>query len=207
MKKIFIQSFILIFVLFMSGCAASYKAINPTQLYYTAHSSRDSIQISYKYNVLQEKGDKKFAKKEAHKDIQLIAIKLTNKTGEIINLRKNVDLYAGDKPIFPMAPVDVKNKIRQIVPAYLPYLLLTFVTVIFDNRYSSVSVPVGIVVGPGVTAGNMAIAATANKRLLHELSDYNILDRDINPGETVYGIIGVQHSGFGPITARLKNNK
>ncbi len=207
MKKIFIQTIILISVLFMSGCAASYKAINPTQLYYTAHTSRDNIQISYKYNVLQEKGNKKLAKRERRKNIQLVAIKLTNNTGRTINVRKDLIFYSGDTPIYPMTPVDIKNKLRQIVPAYLPYLLLTFTTVAFSNGYSSVSYPVGVVLGPGLTAGNMAVAATANKRLLRELNDFNILDRDIGSGDTVFGIIGIRNSGFGPISARLKSDR
>lgn len=205
MKKIFIQATILFLVLFISGCASTYKAINPPQLYYTAHSSRDSILISYKYNVLQQKGNKKFAKKEQRKGIQIIAIKLTNKTDRTINIRKDITFYSGDTPIYPMAPVDIKNKIRQSVLSYLPYLLLTFTTVIVSNDYSDVSYPVGIVVGPGITAANMAVAATANKKLLSELNDYNILDRNIDPGETVYGIIGVRNTGYGPISVRLKN--
>jgi len=207
MKKIFIQVILLLSVLFMSGCAATYKAINPTQLYYTAHTSRDNILISYKYNVLQEKGDKKFAKKEAKKNIQLIAIKLTNNTGHTINIRKDLILYSGDTPIYPMTPMDIKNKLRQIVPAYLPYLLLTFTSLIVSNGYTTVAYPVGIVLGPGITAGNMAVAATANKRLLSELNDFNILDRDIGPGDTVFGIIGVRNSGYGPISARLKSRQ
>ena len=207
MKKIFIQTVILLSVLFISGCATSYNAINPRQLYYTAHTSRDGILISYKYNVLQEKGNKKFAKKERRKNVQMIAIKLTNKTNRTINARKDLIFYSGDTPIYPMQPVDVKNKIRQSVPSYLPYLLLTFTTVIFPDGSSAVAVPVGLVLGPGITAGNMAVAATANKRLLDELDRYNILDKDIAPGDTVFGIISVQNSGFGPISVRLKNEK
>ncbi len=205
MKKIFIQATILFLLFLISGCASTYKAINPPQLYYTAHSSRDSILISYKYNVLQEKGNKKFAKKEQRKGIQIIAIKLTNKTDRTVNVRKNIVFYSGDTPIYPMAPVDIKNKIRQSVLSYLPYLLLTFTTVVVSDNYSAVSYPVGIVIGPGITAANMAVAATANKKLLRELNDYNILDRNIDPGETVYGIIGVRNTDYGPITVRLKN--
>lgn len=207
MKKIFIQTIILLSVLLISGCASTYKAINPRQLYYTAHSSRDGVLISYKYNVLQEKGNKKFAKKELRRGMQIIAIKLTNKTDRTINVRKDLIFYAGDNPIYPMQPVDVKNKVRQSVFSYLPYLLLTFTTVIFSNSSSEVAVPVGIVLGPGITAGNMAVAATANKRLLSELNEYNILDRNIGPGDTVFGIIGVHNSGYGPISVRLNNGK
>ncbi len=207
MKKIFIQTIILLAVLFTTGCASTYKAINPRQLYYTAHSSKDSLLISYKYNVLQEKGNKKLAKKELRRGVQVIAIKLTNNTDRTINVHDDLIFYAGDTPIYPMQPVDVKNKVRQSVFSYLPYLLLTFTSVIFSNGNSSVAVPVGIVIGPGITAGNMAVAATANKRFLSELNEYNILDRNIRPGDTDFGIIGVQNSNFGPISVRLKNEK
>jgi hypothetical protein len=205
MKKTLLQITLAFLVVFMSGCAASYKAINPTHLYYSAHSMRDGIEISYKYNVLQEKGNKKFSKKELKRDVQIVAIKLTNNTGRTVNIRKDLLFYAGDVPIYPMQPVDIKNAIRQSVPSYLPYILLTFVSVTGYEGASAVTVPVGLALGPGITAGNMAVAATANKHLLQELEQYNILDRDIAPGETVFGIIGVRHSGYGAITVHLKN--
>ncbi len=207
MKKSLLSFVLFLVVLLGSGCAASYKAINPRELYFTAHSMRDGIEVSYKYNVLQEKGNKKLAKKEGRRDIQVIAIKLTNNTAQVVNVKNDLDFFAGDKPIYPMQPVDIKNHIRQSVASYLPYLLLTFVSVVFSNGNSVAALPVGLVLGPGVTAGNMAVAATANKRFLQELTDFNILNRDVRPGETVTGIIGVRDSGFGPITVRLKSHE
>ncbi len=206
-NNFFFPALLMLALFFISGCAASYKTIRPQQLYYTAHSNRDGIVVSYKYNVLQEKGNKKFVRKELKKDIQVVAIKLTNNTPYTLNVRKDLAFYAGDNPVYPMLPVDIKNQIRQSVPTYLPYLLLTFTTVAFTGGATAVVIPIGILLGPGITAGNMAVAATANKRLLEELTEYNILDKDIRPGDTVFGIIGIRNSGFGPISVRLKNEE
>jgi len=49
----------------------------------------------------------------------------------------------------------------------------------------------------------MLIAGDANTKLLDELRLYNLIGRDIKPGETVYGIIGVRDIGYSPITVEV----
>lgn len=112
-----------------------------------------------------------------------------------------------------MEPMAVKESMKQIVPGYLPYLLLTFLKLYVthnndNNNYKNVnntaieSYPIGVIIGPGITIGNMAVAGSANKKMLNELYQYNIQGRDFQKGETVYGIIGVRDMGYSPISVK-----
>lgn len=205
MKKQISKLITLICVLVLSSCASSYRNINPTTLNYNSHDLQDGIGISYKYDVLREKGNKKYAKKELKKNVKLIAVKITNNTDSVINIGKDVAFYSGQNQIFPMEPMIVKESIKQIVPGYLPYLLLTFVNLTVTKGTSTDVIPIGLGLGPGITFGNMAIAGSANKNLLKELNQYNILNEDIQKNESIYGIIGIRNYGYSPISLKMIN--
>ncbi|MFO7657295.1 MAG: hypothetical protein R6W78_09525 [Bacteroidales bacterium] len=207
MKKAISKILTFTFVILLSGCAATYKPINPPRLNYTSHDLQDGIGLSYKHDVLRENGNNKYAKKEYKRGIKLIAIKITNYTDSVINIGKDAAFFSGQSQIFPMEPIVIKESIKQIVPGYLPYLIFTFTNLyVTKGTYNGVSTqtyPIGIVLGPAITIGNMAVAGTANKNLLDELYKYNILNRDIQKGETVYGIIGIGDVGYRPISVKM----
>lgn len=191
----------------LSGCAASYKSIYPVSLNYDSHQSKNGVELSYKYDVLRQNGNKKYAKKENKKGVKLVAVKITNNSQSVVNIGKNLTLYSGNNQIRPMEPLVIKESIKQIVPGYLPYLLLTFVNLTTTKSQNGTIeqnvIPVGLILGPGITLGNMLIAGDANAKLLDELKLYNLIGRDIKPGETVYGIIGVRDMGYSPITVEV----
>lgn len=191
----------------LSGCAASYKPIYPVSLNYDSHQSKNGVELSYKYDVLRQNGNKKYAKKENKKGVKLVAVKITNNSQSVVNIGKNLTLYSGNNQIIPMEPLVIKESIKQIVPGYLPYLLLTFVNLTTTKSQNGTIeqnvIPVGLILGPGITLGNMLIAGDANAKLLDELKLYNLIGRDIKPGETVYGIIGVRDMGYSPITVEV----
>jgi hypothetical protein len=204
MKKQISRVLTITLLITLYGCAATYKPIKPATLNYHTLESQDGIDFSYKYDVLREKGNKKYAKKEHNRGIKLIAVKVTNNTDNVINVGRDLAFYSGQSQIFPMEPQAIKHSIRQIVPAYLPYLLLTFTYLTVSDGSSVATFPIGLVLGPGITIGNMVVAGSANKKMLNELYDYNILSRDIQVGETVYGIIGVRDIAYTPISVKIK---
>ena len=174
---------------------------------YDSHNLDDGVSLSYKYDVLREKGNRKYATKEDNKNIRIVAVKLTNNTDSTINVR-DITFYSGLNPVIPMDPLAIKNSIKQIVPAYLPYLLLTFVNLYVTKTEDGVPTTdtyrIGLILGPGITIGNMAVAGSANENMLMELNDYYILNKDIHKGETVYGIIGLKAMGYSPLTVKKK---
>jgi len=204
MEKIILKSFILISSILLIGCAATYKPINPPSVKYNSFAFQDGIEFSYKYDVLRERGNKKLAKKEDKKGVRLVAIKVTNNTDSVINIGKDVIFYCGQNPIVPIEPQALKRSIQQVVPGYLPYLLLTFVTLNVTTGNSAETFRIGYILGPFITIGNMVVAGSANKNLLTELNNYNLLNRDIQNGETVYGIIGIRDSGYNTISLKTR---
>lgn len=208
MKKTIFKLLILFNCFLLASCAATYKPINPPSINYGAHDLQDGIELSYQYDVLRGKGDNKYANKEYKKNIKVVAVRITNFTDTTINIGRDLVFYSGSNQIFLLEPTAIKNSIKQHTPAYLPFLLLTFLNLtVTHNTPTSTSTevyPIGLFIGPTVTAGNMAVANSANNKLLNELIDYNIFNKELKKGETTYGIIGFKEIGYNPLSVRLK---
>lgn len=204
MKSLTLMTLVLTALLFLSGCASYYRPIHPPTVYYTSVENSDGISFSYRYNVLREKGNKKYAKKEDKKGLKVIAVKFTNNTDTTINIGTDISFYSGQNQVYPLEPMMVKNIIKQIVPGYLPYLLLSPLNIYYSNGSTTQTYRTGLILGPGLAIGNMTMAGSANKQLLSELNLYNILYRDVQKGETIYGLIGIRDFGYDPITVAFK---
>ncbi len=204
MKIRIVKVLFIALTLVFTGCATNYKPIYPKNVKYNATDVHDGIDFAYRYGILKERGNNRYAKKEYKKNIKIIAIRITNNTDSIINVERNIEFYSGQNKVFPMLPLVIKNQLRQIVPSYFPYALFTFMNFYVTNGNSVKVYPIGLVLGPALSIGNIATAATANKRMLDELNMYNVLNKNIQKGETVYGIIGIREMGYNPITIKLK---
>jgi hypothetical protein len=53
----------------------------------------------------------------------------------------------------------------------------------------------------------MVGAGGANQNFLKELNTFNLINKTIKPGETVYGIIGIRDIGYNPINIKVLNNQ
>ena len=202
MKKFFYP---LLAAIFFSSCAGSFKSINPSTVRYTTKAERSDVEMYYKYDILRERGNKKYAKKEFKAGVSVVAVSIKNTTGRTIKIGDNAKIYSGDSEVRLWPPDLVHRKIKQTVPLYLLYLLLTpleFTT--YSNGAETNSYPIGLILGPGLAGGNVAVAATGNARLKQELMDFDLFDKTIEPGETVYGLVGVPDSGFLPLRIVLK---
>jgi len=205
MKKIVFGIILVFFTILSGGCAAYYRPIVPPTLTYAAHDLQDGVKLSYKYDVLRESGNKKYARKEYRRGIKLIAIEITNLTDTTINVERDIRFYSGGEPIIPLRPNMIHRLIGQSVLSYLPYMLLiaTKLSVTMNSSATTDVYPIGYVLGPGVTIGNMVRAAAANRRFRYELNTYDILNTSIPKGETVYGLIGVRGVGYNPISMKI----
>ena len=200
-----VKKALLILVLFIAGCATGYKPINPPSILYPSYDLQNGIIFSYKYDVLGEQGNKKYAKKEVANGIRMVTVSLTNNSDSAINVGTQVEFYSGSTRVFPMDPMDVKNTIKQNTEQFLPYLLLSFSFIKVTNGGGSKTYPFGLIFGPILTVDNMVTAASANKKLLEELIRYNISNKIIRKGETVYGIISFHGIGNDTVSIKLKN--
>jgi hypothetical protein len=203
MKKLTQCSALFVAILCMSGCAVSYRPINPSSINYAVHDVQDGLELSYKYDVLSDQGNRKYAKKETNNGIKVIAVKITNHRDTTIIIGRTAAFYNGANKLDLLAPQAVKSVIKQNVPGYLPYLLLTFVNLYVSTNGEKTTYPIGLVLGPAVTGGNMAVAGVANKNLLKDLTKYDIMNQDIKKGETAFGVIGIRQNDFVPLSLKM----
>ena len=200
MKK---SIFILILPLLFS-CASSYKPLRPSTHHYPASRDYSGLEFSYKMGVLQERRNKKYAKREDMKAIRLVAVKLVNNTASALTVGKHFNFYSGGSPLVLLEPPLVHAELKQGVPIYLLYLLLSPMQLYTSDEMGNVeSTPIGLIVGPGIAIGNMAGAGAANQNFLRELVQYNMIGKTIEPGETVYGLIGIGDNAYNAIEIRF----
>lgn len=205
MRKLTLLSATILFFLLLSGCAGSYKHIYPPSLNFTNNDVNQGVSFSYRYDVLREKGNKKFARKETTRGVKLVAVKITNNYDVTLNIGRDLNFYSGENPITILDPYVAKQMLKQNAASYLLYLLMTPLTFNIINQYGQVqdSYPVGLVLGPGLALGNSLTAAGANKKLYYELTQYDVMGKDIRPGETLYGLIAISEYGYDPISLKL----
>jgi hypothetical protein len=197
MNKKLLNLICIVIICILSSCAASYKRINPGNLKYP---DLDDSTFSYQYNVLLKAGNRKLSKKEAKSQMRVVAVKIFNNTGQTLEYRKNFRIYSGNNEVNLLGPVVTSANIKQTAGLYLLYLALTPTTLNVDN---SGSIPIGLVIGPGIALGNMFVASGANKRFKEELLDNDLENRAIANGESFYGLITIKDNGFMPLSFKL----
>jgi hypothetical protein len=170
----------------------------------------DGLSFAYKYDVLLEKGNKKYSRKENNKKIKLVAVRITNYTDYTLKVGEDINFYSGNKELIPIDPNIIKKEIKQYTGSYLLYLLLTplklHVTKTNELGYQTESYSIGYGIGPGVTLLNVAISGSANQKFADELNNYSIHGMELKKGETIYGIVGFRDLGYDPIKIQMEGN-
>ena len=182
-----------------ASCAMSYRPINPPTLRYP---QGDSDNFAYKYDVLSQTGNRKLAKKETKTQIRIVAVRIYNNTTQTLKYGANYNIYSGDRVADILAPQEATANVKEIAPLYFLYLLLTPTTLTDNSGTSSNHYPIGVVLGPGISLLNFGIASGANSHFRKELEEYNIVGKEIKPGETAYGLIAIQSPDFAPLTIK-----
>ena len=192
---------LLLSIFFLCGCASGYHLINPPTLNYLSKSADKSVSLDYKYNLLPGK----YAKKEIKYNIKLIAVRLTNTSGRDLVFGKDIKLaYGNGSEVVLVNDDEVFTSLKQKSGYYLFYLLLTAANLNTTSNGQTSSIPVGYVLGPGLTAANIIIAATANGSFRDELLKYNMIGTTIKNGATVYGLVGINTTNFESIKVKLE---
>jgi hypothetical protein len=200
MRKLFHSGLILAFIFLFCGCAQSYNALNPSKMAYYTSNNLEDITLHYRYDILNEKGNKKISKKERKHNVKLVAVKITNNTDTVINIGKNAAFFSDNSIIYPMDAISTKNSLKQSVPSNLFYLLLYPLTLSVNG---SKPFPIGLILAPAISGGNMLVASNANKDLYKDIVQYDILFCDIQPGETVFGLVGFRNLNYAHLTLKL----
>ncbi|MGB5419274.1 hypothetical protein [Algibacter sp.] len=197
---------LIVVIISLFSCASAYKNINPNSVNYLSESEAEGLKLEYKYDLL----DKKYAKKEVKKGVKLVALKITNDTDRDLVIGKDFSLvYANGSDIHILDLDKTFVSLKQSPATHLLYLLLTPVnlyTTETKNGYQETtsSTPIGLILGPGLAAGNMIAAGSANKKFKQEISDYNIYGSVIKKGETKVGLVGIKSFSHDALKLKLK---
>lgn len=204
MKKIIILS-VIIFNILLTSCASTYKEVIPNTQNYLSFNEDQGVLLEYKYDVLKKK---KYYKKEAKRGIKVVSLKITNKTNNELVFGKNIRLVNSQGADIILADNnEMYDVLKQKSGLYFLYLLLGFATFNTYDEYGNVdnSVPIGLVIGPGVALGNFFVAHTANKKFKSELTNYELYGKPIKSGETVYGLVGIKTESPEAINIKVIN--
>lgn len=209
MKKNILRGLLTIATLFMLGCASSYTAINPPAISHSQQTESDEFTLAYKYDVLKEKGNRKYSFRETTNNIKVISISITNNTDSRIHVGKDLVFFVGGKETTPLTPNYVAKIVRQRGWVYLCYLALSPIKLFVTNfeKNETTAYPIGYVIGPGIASINMAKAYSANLEFNEELHEFNIMNAVIDKGETVYGLVSFKNTMYQPISVKLREQK
>jgi hypothetical protein len=194
-----------IVTLYISGCASSYNMIMPPMLSYPNKSVSDSVSLYYCYKILEESDNRKYARKERKSGIKVVAVKIVNNSTRAVSFKNNLQLFAGSGLVLPKDNTLIYYDLKQSVPSYMVYLVLFPMHKITVNFGGPANVfPFGFVVAPLFAATNMIKAAHANNLFRFELDKFNIVNQDIPPGETVYGLMCIESEDEVPLTLKRR---
>lgn len=152
----------IIAIFILTSCASTYNGIDPASLQYESMVSDRDVVLQYKYEVLP----KKYAKKERKRGVRVVAYKIINNSDRDLVFGTDLHLeYANGKSLQVMSQEQTFKDLKQHPATHLLYLLLSPVNLTISNNRSSNSYPIGLAVGPGLAAGNLITASSANGRL------------------------------------------
>lgn len=190
-------------MILLSSCASSYKPIVPSTLNYDMRDE-EGVSFGYRYEVLNYRGNRKYAKREPKKMIRLVAVKFQNNTERTLKIGESFNLYAGGNAVYPMEVANVHKQLKQGVAIYILYSPILLTQSDCDNFSGVCETRILFPIGLPIAIGNMVGAGAANQNFLRELEQYNLLNREIRPGETTYALIGIAQSELHPLKLVLK---
>lgn len=202
-------SLLLTITLVLNSCASRYNTINPQKLNYNSNHGKNGILLEYKYDLLE----KKYKKKETKRGLKLIAVKITNYSEKDLLFGKDIKLsYENGDELIYNENERVFKSLKQSPATYLLYLLLTGMritnTKISQNSVETNSIPIGLIIGPGLAGRNIVKSSSANKQFKADLLEFNISNTIIKKGKTVYGLLGIQSNNYDAIKLKItKNNE
>ncbi len=198
---------IALFTLFFQSCASSYKVSDPATRTYLSNDTQEGVTLNYRYNIL----NKKYAKKENKKGIKLLAVRIENNSESFYTIGRNLTITNGKEYEYTLIENEMAFKqLKQKPATHLFYLLLTPLNIFSTTNQSNgvqtteTIFPIGLVLGPGITAINMITAGSANKKFKKDLMDHNVLGKTIKPGETLDGLLIINSETFESLKLKLK---
>jgi hypothetical protein len=172
------------------GCAAPYHFIEP-QLVNFSTASADTLanrrgEIAWRYHVLADAGNRKYAKKEARSGISLLAVRVRNGSADTVFFPESVLMFAGRDTLQPLTMEAAGEALRQ--------------TTAEDGGQGVVEVEVDApLANLAVDIFNIATQEKANLRFVKELQEFYLVPSYVAPGQTVAGLLALPVKALTPL--------
>lgn len=205
MKKIALLSLSVIFML--TSCASKYNLLSPETASFSSVSKENGVELSYEYKQLR----KKYAKKAYKTDIKIAAVKIKNTTDRVLRYGDDFRLTTSQgEYIQILSPNEVYDKLKQKPATHLLYLLLSPLqlqkseTDSYGYTETENIFPIGLILGPGIAAGNFIAAKNANNKFEDEIQKYSVFNQQIAPNETKTFLVPLSHYNYPNLKIKLE---
>ena len=173
-------------ILLSTGCASTYKPLNPQSLSYSNEQVIDKLKFAYNDKAFEQTRNRKYIRKAVRKQVNIVAVRITNASNTSINIKSDLVLKADQAKLICIQPENVKRLLRQ--HSFLYFLGMCGISIVSTS--ASTVVYFGIYPFNAVyVLPNFIVAASANKNFLEELSFYNIESMEVPAYSVRYGIL------------------
>lgn len=189
MKNSFISFLVLIMILFLFSCAKQYHNIKTSELVYSDVYVNNGVILEYSYNVLELSGNKKYNSRADANCFQLVAVRLTNTTERKINIGRDIEFFELEGKVKFANPSEISSHVKQYPLLNLLYLPLLAIPIKIHNGKEEKVYRIGALFSVPMIY-NMVISKAANLDFEKDLNRNYILNRDIEVGQSISGVIG-----------------
>ena len=175
------------------GCASEYILLEPTKIEYHHELQQvDStfIQITYKYNILRERGNQLLAKNEKSKRISLLAVLVVNPSVDTLYFPKDIIITSKDDKIIPMT---LEEAVETLTARYSPYEEVDFEIETKSGNWHI-----------GTDLLNDYKTIISNKSFSDEMKEYYLMNSIILPETSVSGLLALPIQRNKPLVFHLR---
>lgn len=196
-------------LILIASCARPYHRMNMEVVPFKDYKENTGIKYASRLGVLYNFKNFYFAKREQQKDYSLMAFTIYNKSEQLITIKDLQFSCGASAEILPVPIQDLYNAIKQKAGLYWLYAAgiavypkpeVHKVTIggnqvqvknpdnpkkLTKNGKQFIPLPFGVV----FAAANFGIAYRANKKMKADFELYNIIDKVIQPGDSIKGVL------------------
>ncbi len=178
--------------LFLLGCASNYRLIEPLKIDYQTVLPKKvdgtDIKIYYRYNILKDKGNSEYSKRERLYGISLLAVLIDNPGQDTLTFPDDLIIIAKN---IVRSPLELNETFSIFLQEPIPSVPIEIETKKSGTFYLDFELL------------DALIAAKANKRFVEEMREYYLVNSIILPGSQVAGILVLPVKRYTPLTFRM----
>jgi len=153
----------------------------------TLHSCK--VEITYRYNILANASNKKYARMEKREGVSLLAVRIANYGNDTLFIPDDILIESRNNSVFPLDMDEAIDVFIQDHPAVL-------------DELGGVAIEAGGALIPSwgfllplatsiPSIINSSVEARANDRFIKEMLDYYLVYSNVPPGSTVSGLLAL----------------